>query len=173
MDKKDNIAYFSMEIGLEEKMPTYAGGLGILAGDTVRAAADLEIPMVAVTLLYRKGYFRQRLDDTGMQTEQPAAWPVADMLHEMEPRCSVEIEGRVVQLRLWMHEVKGVNGYVVPVYFLDADLAENAAEDRALTDHLYGGDERYRLCQEIVLGIGGVRMLRALGYNDIRRYHMN
>ncbi|MDE2309334.1 MAG: alpha-glucan family phosphorylase [Betaproteobacteria bacterium] len=162
-----------MEIGLIEAMPTYAGGLGILAGDTVRAAADLEIPMIVVTLLHRKGYFRQRLDASGAQTEEPASWPVSELLLETDARCAVEIEGRTVNLRARKYEVKGVNGYVVPVYFLDAALAENSEWDRALTDYLYGGDEHYRLCQEIILGIGGVRMLRALGYGDAKRYHMN
>lgn len=173
MDSKGHIAYFTMEIGLAGAMPTYAGGLGILAGDTVRSAADMEIPMIAMTLLHRKGYFRQRLDASGTQTEEPVSWPVSELLFEMGPRCTVEIEGRTVYLRAWKHEVKGVNGYVVPVYFLDAALPENSEWDRALTDHLYGGDEHYRLCQEIILGIGGVRMLRALGYRDIKRYHMN
>ncbi len=179
MDGKDYIAYFTMEIGLVETMPTYAGGLGILAGDTVRSAADLGIPMVAVTLLHRKGYFRQRLDASGWQSEEDAAWPVAELLQEMEPRCSIEIEGREVLLRAWKYEIKGMSGYSVPVYFLDTDIEQNAAPDRAITDHLYGGDLRYRLCQEAVLGIGGVRMLRALGYGgsrghgEIKRFHMN
>ena len=173
MDGKDYIAYFTMEIGLDEAIPTYAGGLGILAGDTVRSAADLGIPMIVVTLLHRKGYFRQRLDASGWQSEEDVAWPVADLLQEMEPRCSIEIEGRRVFVRAWKYEVKGVSGYSVPVYFLDTDIEQNAAPDRTLTDHLYGGDARYRLCQESVLGIGGVRMLRALGYNEIKRFHMN
>ncbi len=173
MDAKDNIAYFTMEIGLTEAMPTYAGGLGILAGDTVRSAADLGIPMVVVTLLHRKGYFRQKLDATGWQSEEDVVWPVADSLQEMQPRCTIEIEGRPVQVRAWKYEVKGATGSIVPVYFLDTDLEENAAQDRSITDHLYGGDQHYRLCQEAVLGIGGVRMLRALGYDDIKRFHMN
>lgn len=173
MDGKDTIAYFTMEIGLEEAMPTYAGGLGVLAGDTVRAAADIEIPMVVVTLLHRLGYFRQKLDASGTQTEEPAPWSVADLLEAVEARCAVEIEGRAVDLRAWKYEVKGVNGYRVPVFFLDASLENNAEQDRSLTDHLYGGDDRYRLCQEIILGIGGVRMLQALGYDRIGRFHMN
>jgi starch phosphorylase len=173
MDNQEHIAYFTMEIGLDEAIPTYAGGLGILAGDTVRAAADRGIPLIGVTLLHRKGYFRQRLDASGAQTEEPAFWPVAELLSEMEPRCTVEIEGRTVSLRAWKYEVNGVNGYRVPVYLLDAALEENSEQDRSLTDHLYGGDERYRLCQEIILGIGGVKMLRTLGYREIKRYHMN
>ncbi|MBI3772838.1 MAG: alpha-glucan family phosphorylase [Gammaproteobacteria bacterium] len=162
-----------MEMGLEESIPTYAGGLGVLAGDTVRAAADIEISMVAMTLLHRKGYFQQHLDATGMQREEPVIWPVADLLQRVNAECTVEIEGRIVQLQTWKYEVKGINGFSVPVYFLDASHEKNAEQDRVLTDYLYGGDERYRLCQEIILGIGGVRMLRALGYHDIKRYHMN
>lgn len=173
MDRTSHIAYFTMEIGVEDGIPTYSGGLGMLAGDMVRSAADLEVPMVALTLLHRKGYFRQKLEISGTQIEEPAVWPVSEMLIETEARCSVEIEGRTVHLRAWKREVKGVNGYVVPVFFLDAALRENSEWDRTLTDYLYGGDEHYRLCQEIILGIGGVRMLRTLGYHEIKRYHMN
>lgn len=173
MNSKEYIGYFTMEIGLEKAMPTYAGGLGILAGDMVRTAADLELPMVTMTLLHRKGYFHQKLDAFGRQTEESVSWPISGLLLEMMPRCTVEIEERTIYLRAWKYEVKGVNDYVVPVYFLDAALAENSEWDRTLTDYLYGGDEHYRLCQEIILGIGGVRMLRALGYQEIKRYHMN
>ncbi|MFZ3087087.1 MAG: alpha-glucan family phosphorylase [Methylotenera sp.] len=173
MDGREYIGYFTMEIGLDESIPTYSGGLGILAGDTVRSAADQGIPMVVVTLLYRKGYFRQHLDASGWQNEEYVTWPVAEHLQEMKPQCSIEIEGRQVMVRAWKHEVKGVGGHTVPVYFLDTDLEQNAAPDRTITDYLYGGDLHYRLCQESVLGIGGVRMLRALGYSEIRRFHMN
>jgi starch phosphorylase len=168
-----SIAYFSMEIGIEDGIPTYSGGLGVLAGDTIRAAADLKVPMVAVTLLHRKGYFYQRLDASGRQTEEPVDWVVADFLTEMGQRSAVAIEGRTVQLRCWKYEVSGNGGFTVPVYFLDADLPENSEWDRTLTHYLYGGDQRYRLCQEMILGIGGVRILRALGYNQIQRFHMN
>jgi glycogen phosphorylase len=173
MDDQKKIAYFSMEIGLEPEMPTYSGGLGVLAGDTIRSAADLNVPMVAVCLLYRKGYFYQRLDETGWQREEPGEWVVSDYLEEMPARCFVTIEGRTVQLRAWKYEVSGVGGYRVPVYFLDADLSENSEWDRTLTHSLYGGDQHYRLCQELILGIGGLRMLRALGYDRIDRFHMN
>src|SRR6266545_2428021 len=169
----ESVAYFSMEIGLEKSIPTYAGGLGVLAGDTVRSAADMSVPLVAVSLVHRKGYFRQRLDAAGNQTEEPVDWPVAERLASLASRVTVAIEGRSVQLRAWRYDVRGISGHVVPVLLLDANLAENAAEDRCLTDHLYGGDTRYRLCQEVILGIGGVRMLRALGYRNIRRFHMN
>ena len=167
------IAYFSMEIGLEPGMPTYSGGLGVLAGDTIRAAADLEVPMVAVTILHRHGYFYQRLDAHGEQVEEPVDWVVDDFLVEAPGRVSVRLEDRDVRLRAWKYEVRGVTGFKVPVYFLDADLPENADWDRSLTGVLYGGDSRYRLCQEVLLGIGGVRLLRALGFQDIERFHMN
>ncbi len=163
-----------MEFALEEGMPTYSGGLGVLAGDTVRAAADLQVSMAGVSLLHRKGYFYQRLDPTGWQIEEPARWSVDDFLEEMPQRVEVGIEGRTVRLRAWKYEVKAAgNGFVVPVYFLDSDLPENSDWDRQLTDYLYGGDDHYRLCQEVLLGIGGVRMLRALGYTNIARFHMN
>jgi glycogen phosphorylase len=173
MEPERTIAYFSMEIGLETAMPTYSGGLGVLAGDTIRAAADLKIPLVAVTLLHRKGYFYQCLDATGRQSEEPVAWDIDDFLQEIPGRTSVTIEGRTVQLRAWRYLVRGLSGATVPVYFLDTDLPDNAAADRTLTDVLYGGDTHYRLCQEVVLGIGGVRMLCALGHTNIRRFHMN
>lgn len=169
----DFIAYFSMEIALEPGMPTYSGGLGVLAGDTIRSAADLKLPMVAVTLLHRQGYFRQRLDPTGWQSEDAVEWDVQKFCRELPARVQVSIEGRTVHLRAWQYKVKGISGHEVPVILLDADLPENSEWDCALTDHLYGGDSHYRLCQEVILGIGGVRMLRALRYHDVSRFHMN
>jgi starch phosphorylase len=167
------VAYFSMEIGLESGMPTYAGGLGVLAGDTIRSAADLEVSMVAVSLLHRRGYFFQRVDARGQQSEEPVAWPVNDFAELIDERATVDIEGRTVHVGAWRYCVKGQSGHVVPVYLLDTDVSENQPWDRTLTDVLYGGDDRYRLCQEMVLGVGGFRLLRALGYKDIRRFHMN
>src|SRR5215211_7023258 len=111
MNERSTVAYFSMEIGLDVGMPTYSGGLGVLAGDTIRAAADLKVPMVAVTLLYRKGYFHQRLDATGWQREEHAEWVVGDFLEEMPQRASVMVEGRTVCLRPWRYEVSGVGGF--------------------------------------------------------------
>jgi starch phosphorylase len=173
MANQRTIAYFSMEIGLITDMPTYSGGLGVLAGDTIRAAADLKVPMVAVTLLHRKGYFYQRLDSSGRQIEEPVDWAVNDFLTELPQRTSVTIEGRTVFLRAWKYAIAGPGDFSVPVFFLDTDLPENSEWDRKLTHYLYGGDLHYRLCQEIILGIGGVRMLRALGHQAIERYHMN
>lgn len=162
-----------MEIGLEVGIPTYSGGLGLLAGDTIRAAADLKVPMVAVTLLYRKGYFHQKLDSAGRQNEEPVEWAVDDFLQELDQRTCLVIEGRIVWLRAWRYDVVGAGGFVVPVYFLDTDLPENDDWDRKLTHSLYGGDLWYRLCQEAVLGDGGLRMLSALGHEQIARFHMN
>jgi glycogen phosphorylase len=167
------IAYFSMEIALHPAMPTYSGGLGILAGDMLRAAADRELPMVAVTMLHRKGYFYQTLDSSGRQTANDVEWRVEDFLQELPQRAAVKIEGRTVHLRAWRYDVGGVTGQVVPVYLLDSDLPENLDQDRSLTHWLYGGDARYRLCQEVILGMGGVNMLRALGHDDLRQFHMN
>jgi starch phosphorylase len=173
MQTERTAAYFSMEIALEAGLPTYSGGLSVIAGDTIRSDADLKVPMVAVTLLHRKGYFYQRLDASGWQTEEPAEWVVQDFLEEMPPRVTVTLEGRPVQIRAWKYEVKGIGGFSVPVYLMDSDLPENTEWDRELTHYLYGGDSWYRLCQESVLGLGGVRMLRALGYNSLARFHMN
>ena len=173
MNEQRKIAYFSMELGIRAEMPTYSGGLGVLAGDTVRAAADLKVPMIGVTLLHRKGYCSQKLDAEGNQTEEPVKWIIEDYLRDLPARALVKIEGEEVRIRPWMREVVGYGGYRVPVLFLDTDLPENSEQHRGLTHHLYGGDGRYRLCQEAILGIGGVRMLRALGYESIERFHMN
>ncbi|MEN6577164.1 MAG: alpha-glucan family phosphorylase [Phycisphaerales bacterium] len=147
--------------------------MGILAGDTIRSAADLAVPMVAVTLLPRKGYFHQTLDAQGNQTETPEAWHVGERLKPLTPRVSVIIEKREVRIRAWRYDALGVTGATVPVIYLDTDMADNDKQDRQLTQYLYGGDSRYRLCQEYVLGVGGVRMLRALGYMALSRFHMN
>ncbi|TFE72928.1 alpha-glucan family phosphorylase [Methylacidiphilum caldifontis] len=166
------IAYFSMEIAVDERIPTYSGGLGILAGDTLSAAASVGFSMVGVSLLYRKGYFFQRIDENGVQTEEPVEWIVDDFLVEQQPRVKIQLENREITLRAWLYEIEQMD-HKIPVYFLDTDLPENDPYDRGLSGFLYGGDDRYRLCQEAVLGIGGVRMLRALGYKKIDRFHMN
>ena len=167
------IAYFSMEVAVDPRIPTYSGGLGVLAGDTLRSCADLKIPIVAVTLLYRRGYFDQRLDEWGNQQESPISWQPSDALRPLPPSVCLQIEGRFVFLQAWQHDIAGATGYKVPVLFLDTDLDQNAPEDRTLTASLYGGDERYRLAQEAILGVGGPRMLRALGYHHLTRFHMN
>jgi starch phosphorylase len=172
-----SVAYFSMEMGLDPDIPTYSGGLGVLAGDSLRAAADLRLPLVGITLVHRKGYFRQKLDDAGRQTEVPDSWSPEDRLEEMPQRVTVTIEGRTVNLRAWRFMVTGTRGndsaLPIPVYLLDASLPENDPRDQRLTDELYGGDSRYRLSQEVILGMGGVALLRALGLAGIETYHMN
>ena len=167
------IAYFSMDVAIDSQIPTYSGGLGILAGDMLRSAADLGVPLVAVTLLHRKGYFDQRLDEHGNQLETPSEWSPESLLEPLLPRVSVMIEDREVKIRAWQYRFRGVTGHAVPLLFLDTHLEENAPKDRIITDHLYGGDEHYRLCQEIVLGMGGVAMIHALEYPNVKIYHMN
>ena len=167
------IAYFSMEIAVAPEIPTYSGGLGILAGDFLRSAADHGVPMVGITLLHRKGYFHQHLDRRGQQSETPEDWHPENILESVEPAITLDLNGRQVKVRAWRFTVEGITGHQVPVYFLDTNVAENAAWDQSLTNTLYGGDDKYRLSQEAVLGIGGVRLLRALGCKNILRFHMN
>ncbi len=167
------VAYFSMEVGIDPRLPIYSGGLGILAGDTLRSLADLKVPAVGVSLLYAKGYFDQRLDGEGSQTELPVSWNPTEVVRALGPTVQVMIESRSVLVRAWQYDVVGQTGFRVPLVLLDTDVPENAPADRELSYFLYGGDDRYRLAQEIVLGIGGVRMLEALGYRGIERFHMN
>lgn len=166
------IAYFTMEIALRSEIPTYAGGLGMLAGDTLRTAADLQMPMVAVSLVSRAGYFRQRIDTLGQQHEEPEHWDPAQWATRLDAAVAVEIGGRAVWVNGWLYIMQSQLGGRQPVILLDTDLDVNQAEDRTITHFLYGGEERYRLQQEAVLGIGGVRILQALGFN-IREYHLN
>lgn len=170
--KESKIAYFSMEIGVKSEMPTYSGGLGVLAGDTLRSASDLKLPMVAVTILSKKGYFKQELDNFGQQIEFPDEWNVNSFVTHINEVVRINIEGREVHVTSWLYIVGGATGGKIPIIFLDTDLPENAPEDRKITHHLYGGDDAYRFKQEIVLGIGGTRMLDKLGF-EIKKYHMN
>lgn len=167
------VAYFSMECGLRDDLPVYAGGLGILAGDALRAAADLGLPMVGVTLVHRQGFFTQRLDDAGNQTEGPDGWSPEAHLRKESATVELELRGRPVRIGAWRFTLTGVRGKAVHVFLLDTADPANHPEDRRITDQLYGGDDAYRLCQEAVLGLGGVRMLRALGYTAIDTFHMN
>jgi starch phosphorylase len=166
------VAYFSMELAINSAMPTYSGGLGVLAGDTMLSAADLGVPLVAFTLLHRKGYFQQHLDSNGVQSEDVQPWNPPDFCVEEPARVTVSVEDRTVVVRAWRYDLVGRHGHVVPIYLLDTDLEENSGWDRGLTDHLYGGDTNYRLQQEIVLGMGGARMANALGHR-VNVYHMN
>ncbi|HSE34518.1 MAG TPA: alpha-glucan family phosphorylase, partial [Candidatus Paceibacterota bacterium] len=168
-----SVAYFCMEIGLENDLPTYAGGLGVLAGDMLKSCADLEVSVIGISLLYRKGYFRQRIDQSGWQTEVAEEWNPYEKLVLLPEVVTIELEGRTVSIRAWLYKLKGIRGTITPVIFLDTDMEANAPDDRGITHSLYGGDVRYRLLQEAVLGIGGIRMLKALGAEKIEKFHMN
>jgi glycogen phosphorylase len=171
--RRTHIAYFTMEIALRPEIHSYSGGLGILAGDTARSSADLDLPIVFVTLVSRAGYFRQELDAEGHQTEAADWWEVERWCTPLNAMIAIEIEGKPVWVRPWLYlGGAGVDGHQVPVLLLDTDLDQNSQEDRALTHYLYGGDDAYRMKQEIILGIGGVRLLHALGF-EIRTYHLN
>jgi len=166
------VAYFSMEIGIESDMPTYSGGLGVLAGDMIKSSADLRIPLVAVTLISKKGYLKQKIMPDGRQLEYPEEWEPSKFMKLLPATVTVEIGGRNVKVGAWVFDQKSLTGGIVPVLFLTTDVEGNIQEDREITDFLYGGDETYRLKQEIVLGIGGVKTLGALNIN-VKKYHMN
>lgn len=170
--KEKKIAYFSMEIGVSPDFSTYSGGLGILAGDTIKSAASLKVPLVAVTLVSSKGYFRQELTPEGKQIEHLAEWNPEKHLTLLPEEIKVEIQGRAVRVKAWLYVVESSTGGKVPVLFLDTNLDGNTQEDRELTSYLYGGDKRYRIKQELILGIGGLRMLEALGV-EVSKYHLN
>jgi starch phosphorylase len=172
LTKVPKIAYFSMEIGIQNNIPTYSGGLGVLAGDTIKTSADLKLPMIAVTILSKKGYFKQRLNATGKQEEYPVIWNPSQYMTLLPTKITVKVEERNVVVQAWQLNVTSLTGGLVPVLFLDTDLEENDPDGREITSFLYGGDKAYRLKQEIVLGIGGVRMLHTLGF-EIKKYHMN
>jgi glycogen phosphorylase len=169
---RTHIAYLSMEIAVKPEMRSYAGGLGILAGDVARSCADLELPVVFVTLLSRAGYFRQIIDAEGRQREEPDWWQPERWCAPLNAMVAVELERKPVWIRPWLYVHTCPHGHQVPILFLDTDCDQNGEEDRALTHYLYGGDDTYRLKQEIVLGIGGIRILRALGF-DLHTYHLN
>jgi glycogen phosphorylase len=169
---RTRIAYLCMEIALRPEVHTYSGGLGILAGDTVRSCSDLGLPVVFVTLLSRAGYFRQEIGPDGEQREHPDYWDPAKFARALPAMIGVDIEDRLVWVRPWLYVHTNPKGQDIPILLLDTDLEQNNGEDRKLTHFLYGGDEAYRLKQEIVLGIGGVRALDALGFEP-QTYHMN
>jgi starch phosphorylase len=166
-----SIAYFSMEIALSDEMHTYAGGLGVLAGDMARSAADLDIPIVFVSLLSRQGYVNQSFAEDGTQVSGLAPWEPERWAAPLKAMVAVEIDQREVWIRPWLHIVQGLGGSV-PVLLLDTDLDQNSPADRGITSRLYPEDARLRFKQEIVLGIGGEQLLRALGF-EIQKYHLN
>jgi glycogen phosphorylase len=166
------IAYFSMEIGINSAMPTYSGGLGVLAGDVIRSSADLRIQLVALALLSKKGYLKQKLTPDGWQMEYPEEWDPSKFMKLLPETVTIKISGRDVKIGVWVYEQESLTGGTIPVLFLTTDVEGNTQEDREITDFLYGGDEKYRLKQEIILGIGGLRILEALKIN-VKKYHMN
>ncbi|MBN2251719.1 MAG: alpha-glucan family phosphorylase [Candidatus Altiarchaeota archaeon] len=170
--EKRSIAYFSMEIGLEEGIPTYSGGLGILAGDFLKSCADIEINIVGVTLINGRGFFSQTLDASGNQKEEDVPWNPREHMKALDKVVTVPVENRRVHVKAWLYELTGLTGHTVPVILLDTGMIQNSGVDRDITDRLYRGNGEYRLKQEIVLGMGGVRMLEGLGYR-IQKFHMN
>ena len=164
-----SVAYFSMEIGVKPEIKTYSGGLGILAGDTLKSAADLGEDFTAVTLLYRDGYFSQRLEDN-YQNEDPDKWDYTDLLEDTGLRVEMNIFGERVGVKVWKYTIESESD--VEVIFLDTGLESNSGRVQNLTSSLYGGDDRMRLGQEVLLGIGGVKALEAAGKNP-EFYHMN
>jgi starch phosphorylase len=166
------IAYFSMEIGVKSDVPTYSGGLGILAGDVIRSSADLRVPLIAVTLVSKKGYLIQKITPDGRQLEYPDEWEPSKFMKLLPTTVTLKIGGGNVKVGAWVYDQESLTGGIVPVLFLTTDVEGNAQDDRGITDYLYGGDETYRLKQEIVLGIGGMKILEVLNVN-VKKYHMN
>jgi starch phosphorylase len=166
------VAYFSMEIAVKNDIPTYSGGLGVLAGDTVRSCADLKIPLVAITLVSHEGYFKQELTEEGQQLESPDKWNPSESMNLLPNEVNVEIADKNVKVKTWIYDYESLTGGVVPVFFLDTNVEGNSLEDREITSFLYGGADEYRLKQEMILGMGGFRMLEALKVNT-KKYHMN
>ena len=162
-NKKYN-AYFSLEIAIKHEIKSYAGGLGILAGDTLKSAADMGVNLLGITLLYKNGYFKQSLDpQTGEQIEKPDTWDYKNILILEKPKFSYMVEGRQVQAQIWRYDLVGLGGHISPIYFLDVDLESNNQEDRYTNTNLYSGYEHTRIRQEMLLGIGGVKAMEALG----------
>lgn len=170
---KKEVAYFTMEIALDPGMHTYSGGLGVLAGDTMKSFADLEVPVVGVTQLNDGGYTHQELDDKGRQVDSKDLWEPENYLNRIKETTTVKIEGSEVEVGAWEKKVESCHhDFSLPVLFLDTDLDKNDEKFRGITKRLYGGDNRYRLYQEVVLGIGGARLLDELGH-EVETYHMN
>jgi len=159
-------------MALRPEMHTYSGGLGVLAGDTAKSCADLGLPVVFVTLVCSQGYLRQEIDARGRQIEHADPWNPSEFATPLRAKVAVLIEGREVWVRPWLHVLSSPMGSRIPVLLLDTNVDENAISDRQITARLYGSGAGYRLKQEAVLGIGGLRILQALGF-EIRKYHLN
>ncbi len=176
LEKKVKIAYFSLEIGFSANIPSYSGGLGILAGDHIKSSADLGIPLAGFTLLYREGYMKQRLDDRGNQTAEYPRFNPASLLEKLPLLLEIELLGELIRVAVWRYIHVGNSGHKVPIYFLDTDIPENSTMAQEITRRLYHGDNKHRILQEAVLGFGGYELLRSLediGQLEIETYHMN
>ena len=153
-----SVAYISAEIGLESRLHTYSGGLGVLAGDHIKSAADAGINLVAVTLLYREGYGRQHLDENGEQTESYVEIDPTDFMTDTGVEITIPLDGVELHSRIWLYQIRGV-----PTYFLDTRHTSNSTEHASMANRLYGGDDHTRIRQEFLLGVGGIRALQAMG----------
>ena len=173
MKQKFDIAYFSAEIGISSSLPTYSGGLGVLAGDHIKAAGDIGLNMCAITLLYREGYFKQRIDEEGIQTETYPRFDPYPLLKKLDVKFTLRLRARDVWIQVFRFDYVGHGGHAVPIYFLDTDVEENIKDDRIISQRLYSGNKDHRILQEAILGFGGARLLDELGQNDIKKYHMN
>ena len=167
------IAYFSAEIGISSSLPTYSGGLGVLAGDHIKAAGDLGLDMCAITLLYREGYFKQRIDGEGIQTETYPRFDPHPLLKKLDVKFTLRLRDRDVWIQAYQFDYLGNEGKIIPIYFLDTDFKDNFPDDRNLSLRLYSGDKDHRILQEAILGFGGIKLLTKIGYDSIETYHMN
>ncbi len=173
MSNPVSVAFFSLEIGLTTTMPNYAGGLGILAGDMLKSAADLNLNVVGVSLLYSKGIFQQAINSKGEQTEFYLDWQPKELLKLRPEHWYLKIDNRPVKVQIWEYHLSRADGQHNPIYFLDTNCPENHPEDRLITSELYPSDEIVWLKQQIVLGLGGVQALQILGYPWFDVYHLN
>ena len=173
MEQQYDIAYFSAEIGISSSLPTYSGGLGVLAGDHIKASGDIGLNMCAITLLYREGNFKQRIDEEGIQTETYPRFDPYPLLKKLDVRFTLRLRARDVWIQVYRFDYVGHGGHAVPIYFLDTDVEENIKDDRIISQRLYSGNKDHRILQEAILGFGGTKLLDELGQNDIKKYHMN
>jgi starch phosphorylase len=174
LKKNTTVAYISMEIGVDSNIPTYSGGLGVLSGDTIRSSADLELPMVGICLCYSSGYFYQFFNEFGEQKEREIEWNFFYEFDRIPHPINMKIENKDVKVSAWQYNVIGQSGHVLPIYLLTTDIEGNEDWMKNMTGSLYDSTSRWnRIVQEMILGIGGVKLLKALGYSNIQTYHLN
>ena len=173
MNDKFDIAYFSAEVGISSSLPTYSGGLGVLAGDHIKASGDIGLKMCAITLLYKEGYFKQRVDEEGVQTETYPKFDPHPLLKKLDIKFTLRLRNRDVWIQVYQFDYLGKEGHSVPIYFLDTDCEENFKDDKIITLRLYSGDKDHRILQEAILGFGGMKLLNNLEQDDVKTYHMN